>query len=110
MPLPLILQNLMFSLPHEASLLESMGLNFKHRMLKSDVYLATISGFSPRAILVMSHTIIISLLCASFPVLARYFPSYEKAKHFRVFTGMITIEMHLPVAYSQILMMEFFPS
>jgi hypothetical protein len=65
----------MFSLPHDANLVESIGLNFKQRMLKSDVYLATFSGFYPSAMRDMSHIITISLLCSSLPELARNLPS-----------------------------------
>jgi hypothetical protein len=56
------LQNLIFSLPQETSLKLSIGLNLRHKMLKSEVYLAAISGFSPLEIFEMSQIIIISLL------------------------------------------------
>ena len=63
--------------PHEAIRDESIGLNLKFNMLKSDVCLATISGLPPPGapILVMSHTTMSSLLWLSLPTLARYFPS-----------------------------------
>lgn len=93
----LTLQNLIFSLPHETSLKLSIGLNLRHRMLKSEVYFAAISGFSPLVIFEMSQTIIISLLWVSLPTLARYLPSGENATHLRLVTGIVTIERHLAV-------------
>lgn len=81
LPLSLILQNLMFSFPQEAIREESIGLNLRAKMLKSEVYFATISGFSPFDILEISHTMIISLLWESFPTLARYLPSCENERH-----------------------------
>lgn len=79
-------------------------------MLKSEVYLATISGFSPLEILVRSQIMIISLLWESLPQLARNRPSCENARHFKEVTGMVIIDRHLAVSYSHTRMMEFFPS
>ena len=64
-------QNLMFSFPQDASLDESMGLNLRLKMLNSEVYRAQISGISPLVILEISQTQMSSLLCLSFPTLAR---------------------------------------
>ena len=101
----------MFSFPHDAILLLSIGENFKHRMLKSDVYFATISGFCPYyPILVMSHTMTSSLLCESLPTDARYLPSWEKARHLRDVTGIVIMDTHLPLSYSQMRIIEFLPS
>ena len=79
-------------------------------MLNSDVYLATTTGFSPLCTLDISQITISSLFLASLPTLARKRPSWEKLRHFRDTTGIVTIVMHLAVAQSQIRIMEFFPS
>jgi hypothetical protein len=68
-------------------------------ILKSDVYLAIMFGFSfGFYILLISHTINISLLCESLPEVAKYLPSCEKAKHFNEFTGTTIIDISLPLA------------
>lgn len=48
LPVSLILQKRMFSLPQLTSLKLSIGLNLRQRMLKSEVWRARISGFSLR--------------------------------------------------------------
>jgi hypothetical protein len=106
----LILQNLMFSLPQEASLYESIGENLNARILKSLICFAITSGFSPLAILVISQTIMSSLFLVSFPTAARNYPSWEKAKVLRALTKVEIMATHLPVLYSQILIIGFFPS
>jgi hypothetical protein len=90
-------QNLMFSFPQLTSLQLSIGLNFKAKMLKSEVYFAAISGFSPFCILLMSQITISSLLWLSFPTLARNRPSGLKETHFMLVTGIVTIDKHRAV-------------
>ena len=61
-----IFQNRMFSLPQEASLVGSSGLNLICLMSNSEVYFATTSGFSPRETRAMSQMIMTSRLCSIF--------------------------------------------
>jgi hypothetical protein len=67
-----------------------------HKILKSEVYLAKTSGFSPFRILEMSQTMISSLLWLSFPTVVKKRLSGENVTYFKL-DGIVSIDKHLPV-------------
>lgn len=104
----LILQNLIFSCPHDTILVLSTGENRIHKTLHELVYLANNIGFLLVSIFSNPHTIIISLLCSSDPVVTSILRSQLNETFIKSSYGVAKADKHSPVFF-QILITAFLP-
>ena len=101
-----ILQNFIFSLPHETKVLLSKGLNF---IVFIGVGLLCLITTVISSKLLISHKIILSLFC-SVPIVHNNFESLLSVISFTLSKGVVNIFIHLNESAFQTLIIEFVPS
>ena len=102
----LILQNLIFSLPHDTRILFSNGENF---IVLIGIGLLCLIDTEISSKFDISHIIIEPLFC-SFPTVQRYLLSLFSVIIIILSNGVVNIFIHLPVSVFQIRIIEFVPS